>query len=195
MLTWKSFHFRQNFSVDVIVAGLQTALWTTAPVALDIFRLVLIGPYYIPWLLQSEKKMLLVRVVILSSLSLGRLLNVFFVWTPNENTVCSRSSDPFYIVSYYMKWVTTSCTYGIRNIHQWVSAWETTRFLEELYSPKRGQFGPKRAALLFFPLPRHDLDISVSVVSKGFNGKEDIFGGVFFRYSDNFLLSNLYLFM
>ena len=27
-------------------------------------------------------------------------------------TVCPRSSDPFYIVSYYMKWVTTSWTYS-----------------------------------------------------------------------------------
>ena len=28
-------------------------------------------------------------------------------------TVCPRSSDPFYIVSYYIKWVTTSWTYSI----------------------------------------------------------------------------------
>ena len=27
-------------------------------------------------------------------------------------TVCPISSDPFYIVSYYMKWVTTSWTYS-----------------------------------------------------------------------------------
>ena len=27
-------------------------------------------------------------------------------------TVCPRSSDPFTIVSYYMKWVTTSWTYS-----------------------------------------------------------------------------------
>ena len=27
-------------------------------------------------------------------------------------TVCPRSSDPFYIVAYYIKWVTTSCTYS-----------------------------------------------------------------------------------
>ena len=25
----------------------------------------------------------------------------------NEDTVCPRSSDPFYIVSFYIKWVTT----------------------------------------------------------------------------------------
>ena len=30
------------------------------------------------------------------------------------NTVCPRSSDPFYIVSYYIKWVTTSWTYSKR---------------------------------------------------------------------------------
>ena len=28
-------------------------------------------------------------------------------------TVCPRSSDPSYIVSYYIKWVTTSWTYSI----------------------------------------------------------------------------------
>ena len=27
-------------------------------------------------------------------------------------TVCPKSSDPFYIESYYIKWVTTSCTYS-----------------------------------------------------------------------------------
>ena len=28
-------------------------------------------------------------------------------------TVCPRSSDPFYVVPYYMKWVTTSWTHCI----------------------------------------------------------------------------------
>ena len=28
------------------------------------------------------------------------------------DTVCPRSSDPFYIVGYYIKWVTTSWTYS-----------------------------------------------------------------------------------
>ena len=32
-------------------------------------------------------------------------------------TICPRSSDPFYIVAYYIKWVTTSWTYGICVIH------------------------------------------------------------------------------
>ena len=27
-------------------------------------------------------------------------------------TVCPGSSDPFYVVTYYIKWVTTSWTYG-----------------------------------------------------------------------------------
>ena len=31
-------------------------------------------------------------------------------------TVCPRSSDPFYIVSYYKKWVTTSWTHSSQNI-------------------------------------------------------------------------------
>ena len=29
------------------------------------------------------------------------------------HTVCPRSSDPFYVVTYYVKWVTTSWTYSI----------------------------------------------------------------------------------
>ena len=29
------------------------------------------------------------------------------------NTMCPRSSNPFYIVSYYIKWVTTSWTHSI----------------------------------------------------------------------------------
>ena len=29
-------------------------------------------------------------------------------------TVCPRSSDPFYVVTYYIKWVTTSWTYSIK---------------------------------------------------------------------------------
>ena len=30
-------------------------------------------------------------------------------------TICPRSSDPFYLVTYYIKWVTTSWTYSIKN--------------------------------------------------------------------------------
>ena len=30
----------------------------------------------------------------------------------NKNTVCPRSNDPFCIVTYYIKWVTTSWTYS-----------------------------------------------------------------------------------
>ena len=33
-------------------------------------------------------------------------------------TMCPGSSDPFYIVSYYIKWVTTSWTHVIIGIHQ-----------------------------------------------------------------------------
>ena len=36
---------------------------------------------------------------------------VYFV-TIEATTICPRSSDPFYIVSYYMKRVTTSRTYS-----------------------------------------------------------------------------------
>ena len=30
-----------------------------------------------------------------------------------KRTVCPGSSDPFYIVTYYMKWVATSWTYSM----------------------------------------------------------------------------------
>ena len=37
-----------------------------------------------------------------------------------DNTVCPRSSDPIYIVSYYIKWVTTSWTHSMYvNIFYW----------------------------------------------------------------------------
>ena len=32
------------------------------------------------------------------------------------NTICQRSSYPFYIVTYYIKWVTTSWTHSIKKI-------------------------------------------------------------------------------
>ena len=35
-------------------------------------------------------------------------------------TVCPRSSDPFYIVRYYIQWVTTSWTYS-NFLLQWIS--------------------------------------------------------------------------
>ena len=36
---------------------------------------------------------------------------LFCNWT-QHGTVCSRSSDPSYVVTYYIKWVTTSWTYS-----------------------------------------------------------------------------------
>ena len=36
------------------------------------------------------------------------------IFCTRENcTVCPGSSDPFYLVSYYIKWVTTSWTYSM----------------------------------------------------------------------------------
>ena len=32
-----------------------------------------------------------------------------------QYTVCPRSSDPFYVVTHYIKWVTTSWTYSKKN--------------------------------------------------------------------------------
>ena len=43
-----------------------------------------------------------------SPISIGYILRVL------ETTVCPRSSDQFYIVSYYIKWVTTSWTHSIQ---------------------------------------------------------------------------------
>ena len=34
---------------------------------------------------------------------------------PGLYTVCPKSSDPFYMISYYIKWVTTSWTYSMRH--------------------------------------------------------------------------------
>ena len=38
-----------------------------------------------------------------------------FLFPDIWHTVCPRSSDPFYIVTYYVKWVTTSWTYSNRS--------------------------------------------------------------------------------
>ena len=43
----------------------------------------------------------------------GNLKFPFKKKTPVYNTVCPKSSDPFCIVTYYIKWVTTSWTDGI----------------------------------------------------------------------------------
>ena len=42
--------------------------------------------------------------------------NVDQVCIFNRHTVCPRSSDPFYIVSYYVTWVTTSWAYCRKHI-------------------------------------------------------------------------------
>ena len=40
--------------------------------------------------------------------------------------MCPRSSDPFYVVTYYLKWVTTSWTYSILTILEWTRLFEQT---------------------------------------------------------------------
>ena len=43
-------------------------------------------------------------------------------------TMCLRSNDPFYIVSYYIKWVTTSWTYSMNEYPAAaVSGWQDIR--------------------------------------------------------------------
>ena len=39
--------------------------------------------------------------------------NLSYILLRTEYTLCPESSDPFYIVSYYINWVTTSWTYSI----------------------------------------------------------------------------------
>ena len=37
-----------------------------------------------------------------------------------QDSVCPRNSDPFYIVSHNIKWVTTAWTYSIRRMN-WIN--------------------------------------------------------------------------
>ena len=49
---------------------------------------------------------------ILLLLSVRKVVTHFILYVQEiltQFTVCQRSSDPFYIVSYYIKWVTTVC--------------------------------------------------------------------------------------
>ena len=48
------------------------------------------------------------RLNILSFINFNQLLFVHEVGVSIFYTVCPRSSDPFYVVTYYIKWVTTS---------------------------------------------------------------------------------------
>ena len=34
-----------------------------------------------------------------------------------NDTICPRNSDQFYVVTYYLKWVTTSWTYSMIDLH------------------------------------------------------------------------------
>ena len=57
-------------------------------------------------------------------------MNVFNQINSNINdTVCPRSSDPFYVVTYYIKWVTTSWTHSII-YYLTAIAYIGTRFLD-----------------------------------------------------------------
>ena len=43
----------------------------------------------------------------------GNIFSRYLFWAFDKgNTICPRSSYPFYIVAYYIKWVTTSGTYS-----------------------------------------------------------------------------------
>ena len=52
------------------------------------------------------------------------LTNILSFWTMvliEDGTICLRSSDPFYIVNYYIKWATTSWTHSssVKDAHMW----------------------------------------------------------------------------
>ena len=49
--------------------------------------------------------------------------------------VSKRSSDPFYLVTYYIKWVTTSWTYSIRSKEQGYIFFISVRRKKSSYSP------------------------------------------------------------
>ena len=51
-------------------------------------------------------------VVVIKRLKVIRLCCMKRIWKHRKATVRPRSSDPFYIVTYYIKWVTTSWTDG-----------------------------------------------------------------------------------
>ena len=55
-------------------------------------------------------KNILVKIVLQL---IDRLLVTYFTSVNHTYTLCSGSSDPFYIVGYYIKWVTTSWTHSI----------------------------------------------------------------------------------
>ena len=62
----------------------------------------------------------------------GYLLNLlapaqFIILTKLLYTVCLRSSDPFYVVIYYIKWVTTSWTYTY--VLEWPILWSKLAIL------------------------------------------------------------------
>ena len=42
-------------------------------------------------------------------------LYLFYICCSRKVTVCPKSSDPFHIISYYIKWVTTSWTHSTLN--------------------------------------------------------------------------------
>ena len=60
---------------------------------------------------RSQRRVITVRVVAEESMSRLVKGNMFFRYT-----VCPGSSDPFYIVSYYIQWVTTAWTHSILHL-------------------------------------------------------------------------------
>ena len=89
---------------------------TVCPGSSDPFYIV---SYYIKWVTTSWTHSIYRSQVLLppSPEKCYVIFSFFHVsfslsnWIPFQNTVCPGSSGPFYIVTYYVKWVTTSWTY------------------------------------------------------------------------------------
>ena len=55
-------------------------------------------------------------------MNFGEILIHCRVWSTVQHTVCPESSAPFYIETYYIKWVTTSWTHSINSQHSFNSS-------------------------------------------------------------------------
>ena len=60
--------------------------------------------------LLNDNKISGCKNVLLSLQSKQTFNKPFLIWVPSRNTVCPRSRDPLFIVTYYIKWVTSSWT-------------------------------------------------------------------------------------
>ena len=53
------------------------------------------------------------KFIIIIFLEQQLYIQIYYHFYHNHHTVCPKSSDSFYVVNYYIKWVTTSWTYSV----------------------------------------------------------------------------------